>query len=53
MMKSGKDIEGGAMGVESSPDQKRSFFSSSNNSEPGKVFLSILVMDGESYLMGR
>ena len=55
MMESGKDIERGAMGIESSPDQKRSFFSSSDNSELGKSPLLILVkitkVDGEFFTL--
>ena len=46
-----EDLMGGAMGIESSQDRKGSFFSTSENSEPGKAPLSILVkitkIDGE------
>ena len=51
MTKTGREVMGGAMGIECSPDKKRSFFSTSENSDPGKAPLSILVkitkIDGE------
>ena len=57
MTEPGKEVMGGAMGIESSPDRKGSFFSTSENSEPGKAPLSILVkitkIDGESLLYGE
>ena len=57
MTKTGKELTGRAAGVESSPDQKRSFFSISENSEPGRGPLSILVkitkVDGESLPYGE
>ena len=57
MTEIGKEELRGAMGIESSPDKKGSFFSTSENSEPGKVPLSILVkitkIDGESLPYGE
>ena len=57
MTKLGKEVIRGAMGIEYSPDQKRSFFSTSENSEPGKSPLSIIVkiikVDGESLPYGE
>ena len=51
MTEIGKEELRGAMEIESSPDKKRSFFSTSENSKPGKAPLSILVkitkIDGE------
>ena len=45
------------MGIESSPDRKGSFFSTSENSKPGKALLSILVkvtkINGESLPYGE
>ena len=57
MTKTGREVIGGAMGIESSPDKKGSFFSTSENSDPGKAPLSILVkitkIDGESLPYGE
>ena len=57
MTEPGKEVMGGAMGIESSQDRKGSFFSTSENSEPGKAPLSILVkitkIDGESLPYGE
>ena len=57
MTETGKEVMGGAMGIESSPDRKGSFFGTSENSEPGKAPLSILVkvtkIDGESLPYGE
>ena len=57
MTETGKEVVGGAMGIESSPDKKGSFFSTSENSYTGKANLSILVkitkIDGESLPYGE
>ena len=57
MTEKGKELMGEGMIVESSPDQKRSFFSTSESNKPGKGPLSILVKitraDGESLPYGE